>query len=519
MSAPASALIGERVVGRLRVRHVHGGGEARHARGACGAVDDDPVRCVRAVDDHVVGLAVACAEVGVHLGDAGSGQVVLDDGVGAAERVEVDLLHAVRVHHDVAHVAGEPEAAAVRREVELLGGGGAVEHHRVGAVLALHDVAAVARIPGEGVVAGSQQCHVGAAVPVDRVVPVTGVEDVVAAAAGDRVVPGAAVRGELDRARGEARGVDRVVAVGRVDRERVVGGLGVRDVHRRCEAGHAGRTVAAGDRDRVLAVGAVDDHLVRLAVGGSEVDVQLVDLRCGQVVRGDRVGAAERVDVDLLHTVGVHRDVGDVAEEPEPPSVRRQGYLLGDVGAVEDHRVGAALAFHGVAAVARIPREAVVAGPQERGVAASVSVDRVLTRASDQRLGSGASGERVVPDSAVDRRRNGVGEDAVALVDAHGVVAAAGVDVDLRDVRPVEAEDGRAVTDVDLESAGLAGLQAKRDRVALLGAFDLQHAVAQLRGLEPRCGIRLARHCRRPRRRPRPVPKPPAAPVAPSAAP
>ena len=204
----------------------------------------------------------------------------------------------------------------------------------------------------------------------------------------------------------------------------------------------------------------------------------LVDLGCGQVVRSDRVGAAERVDVDLLHAVGVHRDVGDVAEEPEPASVRRQVDLLGDVGAVEDHRVGAALALDGVAAVARIPRERVVAGAQERDVAAPVSVDRVVPRAADQRLCSGASGERVVSDSAVDRRRDGVGEDAVALVDAHGVVAAAGVDVDLRDVRPVEAEDGRAVTDVDLERAGLAGLQAKRDRVALLGAFDLQHAVA-----------------------------------------
>ena len=60
-----------------------------------------------------------------------------------------------------------------------------------------------------------------------------------------------------------------------------------------------------------------------------------------------------------------------------------------------------------------------------------------------------------------------VGEDAVALVDAHEVVAGPGIDGDPRDVLALEAEVGRAVvTDVDLEDAGLAGLQAKRDLVA-----------------------------------------------------
>ena len=51
-------------------------------------------------------------------GDAGAGQVVDGDGVGAAEGVEVDLLDAVDVHGDVADVAEEPEALAVGGEVD-----------------------------------------------------------------------------------------------------------------------------------------------------------------------------------------------------------------------------------------------------------------------------------------------------------------------------------------------------------------------------------------------------------------
>ena len=75
-------------------------------------------------------------------------------GVGAAEGVEVDGLDAGGVHRDVAGVAEEPEPASVGGDVDLFGRGCAVEDHRVVAVLALDDVAAVARIPDERVVAG-----------------------------------------------------------------------------------------------------------------------------------------------------------------------------------------------------------------------------------------------------------------------------------------------------------------------------------------------------------------------------
>ena len=122
-----------------------------------------------AVDDDGVGRPVALAaarrrrQVEVDLRDGGAGQVVDGDGVGAAQGVELDVLDAVEVHGDVGDVAGEPHAAAVGRDVDLLGDVGAVEQQRVGAGLALDDVAAVAGVPDEGVVAGAEQGGVVAA--------------------------------------------------------------------------------------------------------------------------------------------------------------------------------------------------------------------------------------------------------------------------------------------------------------------------------------------------------------------
>ena len=83
--------------------------------------------------------------------------------------------------------------AAVGRHVEVLVDVGAVEQHRVDAVLALDDVAAVARIPLERVVAGAEQGDVVALVAVDEVVAVAADQHVVAVAAEDRVVARAAV--------------------------------------------------------------------------------------------------------------------------------------------------------------------------------------------------------------------------------------------------------------------------------------------------------------------------------------
>ena len=49
----------------------------------------------------------------------------------------------------------------------------------------------------------------------------------------------------------------------------------------------------------------------------------------------------------------------------DAPAVGRDVDVLGDVGAVEQHRVEAGLAFEGVVVVARVPDEGVVAGAHE----------------------------------------------------------------------------------------------------------------------------------------------------------
>ena len=52
-------------------------------------------------------------------------------------------------------------------------------------------------------------------------------------------------------------------------------------------------------------------------------------------------------------------------KKPHPAAVGRDVDVLVDVGADEQQRVGAVLALDGVAAVARVPRERVVAGAEE----------------------------------------------------------------------------------------------------------------------------------------------------------
>ena len=339
----------------------------------------------------------------------------------------------------------------------------------------------------------TEQRDVAPLVSVDGVVSVAADEDVGALAAGDRVVAVAAVDGELlEHGRWECGRVDGVVPAERVDGQRVVGGLRIRDVHGLRETGDARRTVRSGDGDLIVAVGAVDGHLIRLAVVRAEVEVQRVECGPGHVADGDRVGAAECVEVDPLDSIGVHRDVRDVADELEPVAGRRQRDVLGHVGAVEDHRVAATPALDGVAAFTGVPDERVVAASEVDRVVSATRVDRVVPGVAANRLGSRASDEVVVSAAALDRRRDGVGEDAVGLVDADVVVAGAGVDVDAGHVRAREGEDGRAVVEVDLQDARIAGLQAERDRVAVRCALDRQGAVFQLGLLEAVCcGVAL----------------------------
>src|SRR4051812_4772066 len=104
-----------------------------------------------------------------------------------------------------------------------------------------------------------------------------------------------------------------------VDNQPVPVGLGARDVHLGGEADHGDAARIAQGGDRVVPVGAVDDHGIGLAVTraaprrGGQVDVERGEVGAGQVVDGDGVGSAQGVDVDPLDAVEVHRDVAHVA--------------------------------------------------------------------------------------------------------------------------------------------------------------------------------------------------------------
>ena len=112
-------------------------------------------------------------QVDIDLLGVGSGQVVDRDGVGAAQGVDLDVLDTVEVHGDVADVAEQPHPTAIGRDVHVLGDVCAVEHQRIGAALALDDVAAVAGVPGERIVAVAEESRVVAATADHGVVAVT----------------------------------------------------------------------------------------------------------------------------------------------------------------------------------------------------------------------------------------------------------------------------------------------------------------------------------------------------------
>ncbi len=211
------------VVGGLGAGHVHLGGQPEDRRAGGVAGHEDDVVTVGGVDDDRVRLAITAAtgrQVGVDLGHVGAAQVVDDDGVGAAEGVEVDDLDVVEIHRHVGDVAEEQHPPAVGGDVDVLGGVGAVEQHRVGAGLALERVVVVARVPDEGVVTGAHQRHI---------VAVAAVDQVVALAAEERVVAEAAVHRQLDAVGSQRGGVDGVVAAKGVERQPVVGLLLVED--------------------------------------------------------------------------------------------------------------------------------------------------------------------------------------------------------------------------------------------------------------------------------------------------
>src|SRR5262249_11194397 len=148
-------------------------------------------------------------------------------------------------------------ALAVGRGDELFTAGGAVEEHAVGAVSALNDVAAVTRIPLEGVVAGAHLGDIVALVAVDEVVAVAAQQGVVTVAAEDGVVAGPTIDGHLNQRGQVAGGGELVVAAIHVDDE-VFAGADVDGKRRGIEAIEADARAVGGDGERLGAVAAVD---------------------------------------------------------------------------------------------------------------------------------------------------------------------------------------------------------------------------------------------------------------------
>ena len=115
---------------------------------------------------------------GRSLADACSGEIANRDDVSAAEGGDLDLLDAVEVHGDVADITEEPDAAAVGRDVHVLTDVRAVEQQCVDTILALDNVAAVARIPDERVVVAAEKSNIIAPPTDHSVVSVAGDEGV-----------------------------------------------------------------------------------------------------------------------------------------------------------------------------------------------------------------------------------------------------------------------------------------------------------------------------------------------------
>src|SRR5262249_54136 len=144
-------------------------------------------------------------------------------------------LDVIEVHDDVANVAGEPHTLAIGRDVKDLVCRATVEHHGVGAGLAFNSVAAVTRIPLEGIVASAEEGYIIALVAIDEVVAVATQQRIVAVATQQRVVAGTAVDGDLDQRREIAGG-----------RKAVVAAVGVKDeILRRADVNAEGGGVEA----------------------------------------------------------------------------------------------------------------------------------------------------------------------------------------------------------------------------------------------------------------------------------
>src|SRR6185503_5376612 len=166
----------------------------------------------------------------------------------------------VRVHRDGPDIACEYRVRAVGREGHVLACVGAVELQRVGAGVALDDVAAVARVPSEHVVTGTQVGGIAADVAVDEVVAAAAQQNVVAIAAAQRVVTRAAVQCELGQGADAVQSGEGVVSRTPLDQQ--VFDVGDVDDGSATGEDRCAGSAVAGDVDDVVATGAVGGDAV-----------------------------------------------------------------------------------------------------------------------------------------------------------------------------------------------------------------------------------------------------------------
>ena len=308
----------------------------------------------------------------------------------------------------------ELHPAVVGRDTDVLVDVGAVEHQRIGAVLAFDGVAAVAGIPDEGVVAGAAEQGVVAATAGDDVIAGAADQRVVAVAAGDGVVAVSAVDGELDQVGEAISSGEDVVAAVHVKHE-VLGGADVERERRRAETIKANAVAVGRDRKDFGPVAAID-------LGG-------------------------------IDAVAAFHQVGTLARVP-------------------DHEVVAGLAEHLVVAGAADQR--VVAVAAEQKVVAALAFERVVAGAAEQLIIARAADQGVVTCAAEQLHR---WHCTVTFVDRYRVVAGLAEHLDRPGVgnRRLAADDGHGAA-VDENVAG--HIAAGDDGVVEVIVDHRQHAGA-----------------------------------------
>ena len=321
----------------------------------------------------------------------------------------------------------EAHLTAIGRDVDVLVVARAVEFERVESGVTPDGVAAVARVPDEHVVAPAERRRVVAGPAGHHVVVIAAEQGVGALTAGDHVVAVAAVDVvETDRAGGERRGIDGVVAVAAVDDQSVLCRFGVDDGDRLGRVGSNDRAIDIADIDRVAVGLAVDRHaVVHRAVGAAKIDHNPATVGAADVVDRDVVRAAGHPEDDPLDAVEVHRDVVDVTGEEHPVAIGRDVDILVDVDggkeqSVEEQRVHAIPAFDRVAAIARVPHEHVVTRTEVHRVVAVSAEHHVVVVAAEELVCTRAACDGVAAVAAIQECS---GQRAIQFVELDRVVA------------------------------------------------------------------------------------------------